>query len=366
MAHDERTTPPALNGLRVAAYEYDFFQALRRLECAFPDHPRWGTALRPADEPVRLGQEATLAITAGSVARFDDATETEPARLIAHCFGMLGPNGALPLHLTDYALQRTHQHHDPTFARFLDMFHHRMLALFYRAWSSAQPSVQRDRPQADRFVTYLGALFGAGTPSLRGREPISDNTKLYYAGLFVAHTRNASGLAALVGDYFQIGARVTEFVGEWVALPRQQAWHLGRRGRPGSLVLGALGSTALVGTRVWMRQHRFRLVLGPLSREQFALWVDGKGQAGHMPRLRALVRSYVGDELKWDVQLVLKREAVRPAQLGRTAHLGRTAWLIAQAGRAGWDNLVVDPMHELDQPPSAARVDTHTQGAAHV
>jgi type VI secretion system protein ImpH len=357
-----------LDALSREPYRYDFYQAMRRLECAFRDRPRWGTALLPSHEPVRLGQEATLAVAPGSVASFTHQTDRSPARLLLYCFGMLGPNGALPLHLTDYARQRSHQQHDPTFSRFLDLFHHRMTALFYRAWAIAQPAVQHDRVETDRFATYVGSLAGYGMPSLRGRDELSDNAKLYYAGLLLGHTRNAEGLAAFIGDYLRLPARITQFVGEWVTIPPSHAWHLAKRGRPGTVVLGKLGSTAMIGTRVWMRQHRFRVVLGPLKRDQFRSMLPG---GENLARLRALVRTYAGDELKWDVELRLSREALKPAELGKVAQLGRTSWLVAQAGAAGWEDLILDPMQEVNQPPSAAQprarsAPSHVEGVANV
>ena len=46
----------------------------------------------------------------------------------------------------------------PDARRFLDLFHHRFLALFYRAWAQAQPHVSRDRPDDDRFAVYVGRV----------------------------------------------------------------------------------------------------------------------------------------------------------------------------------------------------------------
>ena len=69
-------------------------------------------------------------------------------------FGLFGPNGPLPIHLTEYARERLQHGGDATLCRFLDVFHHRFLALFYKAWAQAQPHVNRDRPAQDRFVVY--------------------------------------------------------------------------------------------------------------------------------------------------------------------------------------------------------------------
>src|SRR5215203_311267 len=80
-------------------YRYDFYQTLRRLEGLYPDKPRWGEARRPGDEPVRLGQEPDLSFAPAPLASFDPGGRTP--RLQVHLFGLFGPNGPLPIHLTE-------------------------------------------------------------------------------------------------------------------------------------------------------------------------------------------------------------------------------------------------------------------------
>ncbi|MET0388969.1 MAG: type VI secretion system baseplate subunit TssG, partial [Polyangiales bacterium] len=299
-----------LDALALEPYAFDFYQALRRLECVFRELPRTGEGQRPSDEPIRFAQAPTLMAAPTTVAGFEPATERRPARLLQYFFGLLGPNGALPLHLTDHARQRVHHHRDQTLTRFLDLFHHRLLALFYRAWSSAQPTVQHDRPEQDQFAGYVGALFGIGLPSLRGRDALPDHVKLYYAGLLSGQSRSAAGLKSLVAGVMHMPTALEELVGEWIVIGPEQRWQLGDRpSRHAPVLMGRLGQSCVVGSRVWSRQHRFRIVLGPLRREQFRWLLPG---GGGLPLLTALVRSYLGDEWRWDVRLVLERAHVRP------------------------------------------------------
>ena len=89
-----------------APYRYDFYQTLRRMECLYADKPRWGEALRPADEPIRLGQDPDLSFAPAPLASFDRRPRRRRPRLQVRLFGLLGPNGPLPLHLTEYARER--------------------------------------------------------------------------------------------------------------------------------------------------------------------------------------------------------------------------------------------------------------------
>ena len=109
MADEERTASSALTLYRQLAevpYQYDFFQAVRRLECAHRDKPRMGQGSRPIEEPVRFGQEPSLAFPPSTVASFGQRDPQLVPRMLVHFFGALGPNGPLPLHLTEYARQR--------------------------------------------------------------------------------------------------------------------------------------------------------------------------------------------------------------------------------------------------------------------
>src|SRR5205085_685747 len=134
--------------LASAPHRHDFYQTLRRLECLWPDAPRWGAARRPADEPVRLGQDVELSFAPAPLSSLVSTLGRVP-RLGQRVFGLLGPNGPLPLHVTEYARERLRHGNDPTLSRFLDMLQHRFIAFLYRAWAQAQPHVNRDRPADD-------------------------------------------------------------------------------------------------------------------------------------------------------------------------------------------------------------------------
>ncbi len=183
-------------------YSFGFFQALRLIECLYRDAPRLGTSRRPADDPIRLAQEPAMSFESASLTAFAPQADGKPHRLTVRLFGLLGPNGPLPLHLTEYAQERLQKHKDPTFVRFLDIFHHRMMSLFYRAWANNEPTVSFDRPESDRFADYVGALAGLGMATLRERDDISDLTKLYFCGHLACQTKCPEGLEAIIIGLF--------------------------------------------------------------------------------------------------------------------------------------------------------------------
>lgn len=322
MAGADRQTsdPVALQAALAAMPEaFELFEALRRIECAYPDGPRLGESARPVDDSVRMGQAPSLAFAPRDIDRFEPAADGKPARLQNLGFGLFGPHGPLPLHLTEYVLERVRNAKDTTLFAFANIFHHRMLSLFYRAWANAQPTVQMDRPQQDRFGLYVGTLIGLSTPGLGDRDQLPDRYKRFFAGRLVQQARNGEGLRRLLQDFFAVPIRVIEFVTEWMRLPATAYARLGR-----SPDTTGLGRTAVLGAYVWGAQQRFRLRFGPLDQFEFNRFLPG-GEA--LRQLVAAVRTYVGDEKAWDVQLVLKRDEVPATRLGQSGRMGLTTWM---------------------------------------
>lgn len=298
---------------------FDFYAALRQLECAFADRPRIGQASRPAEEALRFGQQPSLAFEPAMIAGLRLGDERSAPLLLLNFFGLLGANGPLPLHLSEYIRDRLRNLDDPTLARFCDVFHHRMITLFYRAWASAQPAVSLDRPEADRFSVYVASLIGLGMPSLQGRDAAPDLAKQHYAGRLAPHARNAGGLAALLGDFFKVPVKVEQFVGHWMRLPADGLCAL--RSGPDA---ARLGVGTVLGRKVWDAQGKFRVIIGPLDLAQVRRLLPGQPS---MRRLRAWIRQYAGLAMDWDVNLIVARQHLPGTRLGRDSRLGWSSWL---------------------------------------
>ncbi|HVG04018.1 MAG TPA: type VI secretion system baseplate subunit TssG [Burkholderiaceae bacterium] len=321
---------------RVAArpYAFDFFYVLRRLEAGNPKRPRLGVAARPADEPIRLGQEPLLDFAPAALSGVRPARGARPPVIEVRFLGLLGPNGPLPLHLTEYARDRLLHHGDATFARFLDLINHRFLMLFYRAWAQAQPVANLDRRDDDRFTKYVGALFGSGLQSTRQRDAVEDEVKLHHAGTLARQVRNADGLRAMLSHYFKLPVRVEEFVAHWMRLPVDDRTRLGAGNESVQL-----GHGAVLGAAMWDAQSSIRLHIDAPTLADYEDFLPGGTLA---ERLIALLRTYLGWELRWNVRLSLAGIEVPPTKIGRQGRLGWTTWLSGGPREKDARDLVLD------------------------
>jgi type VI secretion system protein ImpH len=318
------------------ASRFDFFQAVRLVECAHRGLPRVGASLRPRDDAIRFSQEPELTIFPMTLRHFAKAQHASAPKLVVNFFGLLGPNGPMPTHLTEYVRERLRHSGDPTFARFLDVFHHRMVSLFYRAWAAAQPVVSLDRCDDDRFSAYVGTVFGLNEVALRNRDMVPDFAKLHVAGLLAGPTRHAAGLRLVLVRFFGLPVEIVQNVGHWMTLP----WHT--RSRLGACNDSArIGRGVTLGARVFDCQHKFRIVLGPLSLVEYECFLPG---GASLARLVDWVRLYVRDPLDWEVNLQLRQADVPRLALGKRQRLGYTAWLHARAATSDAMQLMLQPL----------------------
>jgi len=322
MASEGRTETAALSFLTEVSedpYHYGFFQTVRRINCFYDDKPITGHSYKPADDPIRFTQEPYTFFAPSTLGGLQiDSTSPYP-RLSQRFLGLFGPNGPLPLHLTEYARDRSRHHHDDTLVSFADMFHHRAVSLFYAAWAQSQPVVQFDRPDEDRFAMYVGSLVGLGLPSLRDADSMYHVSKLGFAGHLGSLPRHVSGLVSLINGYFDVPTRIIEFIAHWMKIPKADRVILGE-----DSMNGYLGLDTIIGERVWQRQDKFQIRLGPLSLERYESFLPG-GKS--FKALVAAVRNYVGLELLWEVNLILKKEEKPATCLGKSGALGWTSWL---------------------------------------
>ena len=321
-----------LDQLETAPEKHHLFHAFRVLEGAYSESPRFGESRRPREEKVRFGQEAELAFPPSTVRDFLPPEGDVPGRLTNRFFGMFGPHGPLPLHLTEFARARVRQFRDPTFVAFADMLTHRMTTLFFRAWRAGQPAPSFDRGDDNDVERKVASIAGYHGDALRGMDALPDVAKRHFAGLLASGPKNAEGLIAILSAFFGAKVRMQQFIGSWLELEPDDRWVLGQK--------AGLGHTTSIGEKVWTRTDKFRLFVGPLSLDDYRRLLPGGSSLG---RMRAIVRNYAGDALDWDVNLILRSDQVPTAKLGENVQLGHIGWIGSRQNNKDADDLYLEP-----------------------
>lgn len=312
----EPPTPPPPPALARKPGGHDLFTLLRRLERDHPDQPRIGDSATRRDEFVGLGEDPFLAFPDSNISRASCTPEGQ-IRLFVRFLGLLGPQGALPLSITDEA-QGWWLARDEAFPRFLDLFNNRFLQLFFRAWADARPAAQADRPQEDRFVAYVGSSVGLGSAPYRGRDALPDSAKLAFAGLLAPQVKSASRLRAAVAGIFGVAAEIDQFVGTRLVFEPEDRTRLGQQH-------AGLGRDLLLGAGVFSIEDRFRLRIVAADLADYRRFLP-TGQA--CEALADLVFFHLGEELDWELELALPERAIEPVSLGRSGELGYTSWIV--------------------------------------
>lgn len=343
-----------------APSEFEFYQAVRILQWLRPDHQQVGRDGPPRHEVVWFRAHQTMAFPPSAIAHIRRA-DNGPPRIWENFLGLTGPNGVLPLHYTELILD---QHDQPfndsqssSIRAFFDLFNHRLVSFFYRAWEKYRLIPQFERldlskdKKPDPYTAALLSLIGLGLPAMRNRLKvgggvvngestgpsvgIDDFALIHFGGLISNRKPNASSLEVLIRAYFRVDAAVITFVGQWLPIEPFQQTQLSDSGQN-----NILGGPASIGERTYDIQSKFRVRLGPLTYEQFLTFLPEPPE-GYPPQglalLFRLVGFYAGTELDCDVELVLRASEVPPVRLASAdayvSRLGWNTWVISETRR---------------------------------
>ena len=347
-AEGRRQTATVIDQLRSAPHRFEFFQAVRLLQQLFEEpadspetdeRPLVGRDTPPRHEAVRFRANPSFGFAAGGIQALatgrKGATEEKgrssfgpPVDMLVNFMGLTGPSGVLPQHFTTLLIQRRRAN-DPSLAAFQDLFNHRMISLFYRAWEKYRFPITYERlrrqgkpTSEDPFVKCILSLAGYGMPGLCTRLAFDSEAIVYYSGHFARRSRNADALQALLADYFGVGVRIDQLTGGWFELSENDRSYLPTSQNP----LGQsaeLGVNLTIGSRVGQVECGFRITLGPMTFKEYIRFLpngDGFLALGHM------VRGYVGPEFEFDGLLILQGAEVPMCRLGTAEHGPRLGW----------------------------------------
>ena len=338
-------------------YRFQFFQAVRVLETWF-SRRREGRESERGAEPIVFRNSLALTFPASELEHalpYDEAGQAlagadawrraladravDRVELTPALFGLLGGQGALPLHYTEQLIGRAHIQRDHAAREFFDVFSNRATALFYAAWKKYRLPFHYELDRDERYLPLLLTLAGVPDAPTRanvqgGPGTLLDEAIAGYALPARHRPMSAAYLARALTDYFRVPVCVEQFAGRWYTVPSERVTVLGR-------VNATLGATALAGERVWQRDMRARIVVGPLRKRDYEAFLPGEARAVALERMLTLL---AGITIEYEVSLVLAREEVGTSRLGGGARLGYDAFLCTREAEHDRD----DARYELN------------------
>lgn len=340
-------------------YRFEFFQAVRVLEKSLINT---GIKTGLAGERISFRNSLTLSFPPNEIELLTRHESPRPAAVSggdeyskgsgAHSdvryeitptfIGLTGPMGAMPRHYTEKLIEREILFRDRAARAFLDVFSNRMVAMFYEAWKKYRLPVQYEQDQKNRFTPLLLALTGCHQDEVRstlqdGNKDIFDESIAHYAGILRQRPQSAWNVRNVLADYFHTPIEIEQFVGRWFMIPDDQRTTL-------SGPYAELGVSSFCGERVWQRQTRLRILIGPMNRQKFLSFLPYGKAARSLARLLALS---LGQSFEYEVRLLLKKDDIFPAQLGNTEQPARLGWdTFLQTHAANQDS--DDAMYEVE------------------
>jgi type VI secretion system protein ImpH len=312
-------------------YRFSFFKAVYLLELLSPERKPVGRTLMPGEEVVRFSVKPGLSFPPSEIANLKQEDGKRPVNMEVAFMGLIGPSGVLPYWYNELAVERNRQK-DFALTAFLDIFHHRLISLFYLAWKKYRIAENFMAGAKDRLSEHLLGLIGLGTPGLAGRIGVGRESLIFYSGLLSRPVPSAAAIEGAV-EYFS-GTRVgvEQFIDRTISVPPEDQTQLG-------VANGRLGVDALCGNSAWENQTKFRIHLGAMGYGHFLRLLP----TGDLLRpIFSLVRYMVGVEYEFEVRLFLTREEVPPCVLGMES---------AASPRLGWSTWLKTPgIHHREDP----------------
>lgn len=318
MANSNRLSQRYLSDLsqnKDELYSQSFAALLRYLNANSPLHEPLGYSVSLKQDAFRLGQTPIMHFHASAFTQVVEKPTVGQYKLNNGYWGLFGVNGALPLHFTEYAIERKYRHQDVTLSEFCDIFHHRFLSLFYRAWADAQPTASHDRPEKDVFAKRL-AVFAGYDEHLSHTTGKTNNTHKFLAGLYSMKNRSVGALGQILSEYLQHKVVINEFEGIWYALPEETHCRLGSMN-------SCLGKDTIIGKTTFQRSFHFSIIVGPLHYQEYMALVNNQQS---LPMLKQLTTRHVGSEFSFTIKLQLASKQSKAIPLGQSC-LGINAWL---------------------------------------
>ncbi|MDX1812993.1 MAG: type VI secretion system baseplate subunit TssG, partial [Gammaproteobacteria bacterium] len=240
-----------------------------------------------------------------------------------------GPSGVLPAFFTEVELVRQKEK-DTALKDFLDIFNHRTISLFYRAWEKYRLTYNYERAalhqlDVDPLTALFESLAGIDGKALKKYSPFNNEELIYYSGLFASPKRTAIGLQTSMAEYLNVPVKVNQFKGEWLDLLEDDRSRLPAHPFKGRN--NCLGVDMVIGEKFFTVEGKFEIELGPLNKSEYFELLPGSKK---YKALMDYVKLYSGNNYTIDLKYKIYSKDVTPWSLDEkekdVLRLGWNTW----------------------------------------
>ena len=324
---------------------FNFFKAVHLLEGYGGGRPLGGT-LSPGMDPVRFRVRPGFTFPASDIFSIQNGHQHSDPVLTVNFMGLIGPNGVLPHWYNSHA-QDLNYKKDFAFTDFLDLFHHRLISLFYLAWKKYRLPENYLPDGSDPVSRCLAGYIGLDEGEQKADPEfarVSRRRLIYFSGLASRNVPTASSVKTIIADATGVPVTVEQFVERMLPIHEQDRTCLGRAN-------GTLNKDALCGSRVRNVASFFEVRLGPMSWEKYIAFQPA---SRNLALVRKLITFIVGLEYEFEIRLVIKGPEIPSLPLGGNKAgapvLGRTV-LLKWSGKPYRKN--VDVKEKIEREPSS-------------
>jgi len=336
-------------------YRFSFFQAARLLQGVVLKWRSKGKGKASDDtygkesvgydnspllEAVKFKSFPSLKFASSEIAKIDKSPASdelkslEQAEMQVSFIGLTGQSSAMPVHFTELEISRIREK-DFALRKFYDLFNHRAISFFYRAWEKYRLPASYERAKleeatgSDPISSSVLAMLGISGNALQKKLDIDKEDLLYYSGLFSAPNRSASSLAEALGEVLGVPVNVNQFKGEWMSLIDDDRMKLPVFPLKGQN--NCLGVDSIIGSEVFTVEGKIELEIGPINNEKFQQLQPGtKGFAA----LNRFAQFFIGDSFHFNTKYLLEDDAIRAWHLKsdkiNPQGLGINTWFLPQ------------------------------------
>ncbi len=343
MAAQNRQPDPSIEeDLYQSFYEYSFFKAVHLLEKFAPDREKLGQALVPSREPVRFKVSPGFSFPPSDIADLKEMPGHKAPEMEIAFMGLIGPSGLLPDWYNELAWRRQRKR-DRSMIDFFNVFHHRLITMFYLAWKKHRFPENYQTGAQDRLSRYILCLAGLGTLSMVNVLGLPREALTFYSGLLSMPTASAIAIEAAVEYFSGTTTRIDQFIERDVLLEEDDWTRVGQAN-------AKLGMDAVCGKLVRECQGKFRVNLGPVGYKKFMRLMP---VGDLLLPVFSLIRYMVGIEFEFEMRIYLNKDEVPPSILDPNAphqhRLGWSAWIASPGFAYGRDEHVTFQEYDLQQ-----------------